>query len=68
MTFLLGRGIQEVKKIVFHDYLKNNLERLEVSYQEIDEEKIKKLNEILELKKENLELVKERKVNNGQKR
>ncbi len=68
LTFLLGKGTQEVKKIIFHDYLRNNLERLEINYQEIDEAKIAKLKEILELKKENLELVTEKDVKNGQKK
>lgn len=59
ITFVFGRGIKEAKRIVFRNYLRNNLEKIEVNYQELDENRIKKMKEILELKKENLSLLEE---------
>lgn len=59
ISFMLGKGMTNIKKITFNSYIQDNLERYKLKYQEIDENEIKKLIEILEIKKDNLSLIKE---------
>ena len=58
-TYILGKGLKEVKKIIFQEYVKDYLEIKAIKYQEINERRIERLKQILELKKENLSLLSE---------
>lgn len=61
ISFILGKGLESVKKITFNTYIKDYFERYAFSCHEINEKEIEKLKEILEIKKENLSLIKESK-------
>ena len=57
-SFILGKGLKYVKKITFNNYVQNSLEKFELLYHEINEAEIEKLKEILQIKNENLSLIK----------
>lgn len=57
LFFILEKGIKGINKIIIRDKIKNKLNEIEYDYSEIDEEKLKELKDILEIREENLNLI-----------
>lgn len=56
--FLLKKSITKVDRIIFRDVIINKLRELEYSYREIDKDELNKLKDILEIRNENLDILK----------